>query len=226
MHGGSPHVWFAAGGDEPWGSALRTRRTGTLRLRRVSSGEVAQEWEVGALCGPAGTEDLAVLGAVRSPVLDVGCGPGRMVRAAAAGAAAALGIDVSAEAVRLARLAGTPALERSVFDRLPLEGRWGTILLLDGNIGIGGNPTQLLERCAALLDDGGTVVVESASTPDLDETDVFTVIDDTDGESEPFAWARAGWRAVAAHASRAGFFSPVHEVVGERHVVRATFRRR
>ena len=30
-------------------------------------------------------------------------------------------------------------LHRSVFDRLPGTGRWGTVLLLDGNLGIGGD---------------------------------------------------------------------------------------
>ena len=39
---------------------------------------------------------------------------------------------------------GGPALRRSVFDPLPGEGRWGTALLLDGNIGIGGDPRALL----------------------------------------------------------------------------------
>ena len=46
---------------------------------------------------------------------------------------------------------GSPAsaaqrsLQASVFDRLPGAGRWGTALLLDGNIGIGGRPTALLD---------------------------------------------------------------------------------
>ena len=35
-----------------------------------------------------------------------------------------------------------------MFEPLPGEGRWGTVLLLDGNVGIGGDPVALLERAA------------------------------------------------------------------------------
>jgi hypothetical protein len=51
-------------------------------------------------------------------------------------------------------------LQRSVFDALPGTGRWETVLLLDGNIGIGGDPDRLLRRCAGLVRPGGEVVVE------------------------------------------------------------------
>ena len=43
-------------------------------------------------------------------------------------------------------IAGGPALVRSVFETLPGEGRWDTVLLMDGNIGIGGDPAALLGR--------------------------------------------------------------------------------
>ena len=51
-------------------------------------------------------------------------------------------------------------LQRSVFDRLPGERRWGTVLLLDGNIGIGGDPVRLLRRCADLVRPRGQVLAE------------------------------------------------------------------
>jgi hypothetical protein len=57
-----------------------------------------------------------------------------------------LGVDVSPAAVARAKGAGGAVLRRSVFDRLPAEGRWGTALLADGNIGIGGDPHALLRR--------------------------------------------------------------------------------
>ncbi len=49
---------------------------------------------------------------------------------------------------------------RSVFDRVPGAGRWRTALLLDGNIGIGGDPAALLRRVAELLRRDGTVLCE------------------------------------------------------------------
>ena len=64
---------------------------------------------------------------------------------------AALGIDVSAAAVRSARRRGAPAARVSVFADVPGDGDWATALLLDGNIGIGGEPVPLLTRVHALL---------------------------------------------------------------------------
>jgi hypothetical protein len=51
-----------------------------------------------------------------------------------------------------------------VFDPLPGEGRWATVLLFDGNVGIGGDPVILLQRAARLLAPDGRVVVEIDST--------------------------------------------------------------
>ncbi len=52
------------------------------------------------------------------------------------------------------------ALHRSVFDRIPGEGRWRHVLLADGNIGIGGDPAVLLRRTAELIAPDGDVLVE------------------------------------------------------------------
>ena len=61
----------------------------------------------------------------------------------------ALGIDISAEAVRQARRRGAPAMCRDVFEPVPGAGRWRTVLLADGNIGIGGDPAA---SCAAAVE--------------------------------------------------------------------------
>jgi SAM-dependent methyltransferase len=95
-----------------------------------------------------------------APVLDVGCGPGRIVEGLARGGVAALGVDPSPAAVALARRRGCLVLQRSIFQRLPGEGRWGSALLLDGNVGIGGDPPRLLRRCRELIGEGGAVVAE------------------------------------------------------------------
>jgi SAM-dependent methyltransferase len=109
---------------------------------------------------PLTAEDDAVLGRAVAPVLDVGCGPGRHVLALAERGVVALGIDITPAALEFARRRGAPVLARSVFDRVPGAGRWSSALLLDGNLGIGGRPEMLLERVAALLAPGGTVLVE------------------------------------------------------------------
>ena len=54
-----------------------------------------------------------------------------------------------------------------------MPGTYRTILLLDGNIGIGGAPVMLLKRAGELLDDDGAIVVETdpcgrADTPRAD----------------------------------------------------------
>lgn len=94
------------------------------------------------------------------PAIDVGCGPGRVAAHVAARGLVCFGIDTSPAAVRLTRRRGAAALRRDVFDPLPGEGRWTNVLLVDGNIGIGGDPVALLRRCAQLLRPGGTVLVE------------------------------------------------------------------
>jgi len=102
----------------------------------------------------------ALLAAMDAPVLDVGCGPGRFVLGVARRGKVALGVDPAPAAVALARDRGAAVLQRSIFDPLPGAGRWRTIVLADGNIGIGGDPARLLRRCRELLAADGSVVVE------------------------------------------------------------------
>jgi SAM-dependent methyltransferase len=105
-------------------------------------------------------DEEVLLAGVDGPVLDVGCGPGRLVLALARRGVVALGVDPAPAACVLARRRGAPVLHRSIFDPLPGQGRWRTILLADGNVGIGGDPGRLLRRCRDLLAAEGTIVVE------------------------------------------------------------------
>ncbi len=107
--------------------------------------------------------DQALLDACTGPTLDVGCGPGRMTSGLARTGQVALGIDVVAEAVDQTRARGANALLRDVFDDVPGHGRWRTVLLADGNIGIGGDPLRLLRRVTDLLAVGGHAVVDLAA---------------------------------------------------------------
>ena len=110
--------------------------------------------------GPSCAIDEEVAGAAVGPVLDIGCGPGRMLDSLARHGLWALGVDLSPLAVGLARRRGRRAVLGSVFDDLPGVGEWSTALLLDGNIGIGGNPGALLDRVRTLLRSDGTAIVE------------------------------------------------------------------
>ncbi len=83
---------------------------------------------------PSAPVERELLGQIDGPVLDIGCGPGRVLDALGRQGVVALGIDPAPGAAALARCRGVAVLQRSVFDRLPGERRWGTVLLLDGNI--------------------------------------------------------------------------------------------
>lgn len=112
---------------------------------------------------PADAVDERALAWLRGPVLDVGCGPGRHLHALARRGVFGLGVDLSAVAVGLARGAGARAIVASIFDELPGTGTWQSALLLDGNIGIGGDPTRLLRRIRGLLTPEGQTLVELAA---------------------------------------------------------------
>ena len=146
----------------------------------------------------------ALLAGLPDPILDVGCGPGRVAAALVAGGRPALGIDTSPVAVAEARRRGAPVLRRSVFDPLPGEGRWGAVLLLDGNVGIGGDPVALLARAARLARPGGAVAVE-VEPPGRPSTALTVRIEAPDTLPGPwFPWARVSADGIAAVAAAAG----------------------
>ncbi|MET8682853.1 methyltransferase domain-containing protein [Streptomyces sp. NPDC004732] len=191
-------------GADPYADALRAGG-GPLFLRRADGWLLPLEVE--RWCAGADAADLEVVGRCEGAVLDIGCGPGRLVAALCARGRRALGIDVSEAAVTHTVKLGGQALHRSVFAPLPGEGRWGTALLLDGNVGIGGDPSALLDRTAELLEPGGLLIAETAPV-DIDERVDVRLVPATDlhGLSEsPFPWARLGTPALLRYAGRAGW---------------------
>jgi SAM-dependent methyltransferase len=196
--------------DDPYAHALRVGR-GPLFLRRLSSPdhpdglrERLLPLDVERWCAPPDAADTSVLSRCTGPVLDVGCGPGRLVAALAARGVPALGADLSPAAVARTRRHGGAAVRRSVFDRLPDEGRWGTVLLMDGNIGIGGDPFALLTRLGELVAPGGGLLAEAAPH-DVDERLTVRVEDGRGRHGRPFPWARVGTTALLYAADATGW---------------------
>lgn len=155
-----------------------------------------------AWCAPHVPGDDGLLARCAGVTLDVGCGPGRLAAALAIDGRAVLGVDIAATAVALTRRRGVPALRASIFDALPAEGHWDTVVLADGNIGIGGDPAALLARCARLLARGGRIVVE-LDAPGTTRNTRLRLATHT-RYSEWFAWAHVGADAVRPLAWRAG----------------------
>jgi len=158
-----------------------------LRFRHGATRDLpTADWE-----SPARPEELELLRGLPGPVLDLGCGPGRLVAALAEMGTPALGVDASPVAVESARQLGAPVLQRSVFDALPGEGRWRSVLLFDGNVGIGGDPVELLRRLSTLLAVGGRAVVE-VDPPGAPTLSADARLERADEVTDWFPWACVG----------------------------------
>jgi SAM-dependent methyltransferase len=147
--------------------------------------------------------DEAILDLCQGPTIDVGCGPGRFTAGLAARGVPVLGVDRSATAVEMTRHRGAPAMQGDVFDDMPDSGAWKRVLLADGNIGIGGDPTRMLRRARQLLHPEGMVVAEI----DARETGICTRSQRWETQhhvGQWFPWAHVGSDAVEALAASAG----------------------
>ena len=180
------------GADTPHHAVLRHHDGRTIPLD-------VDQWSA-----PADEVERRRLGPLAGPVLDIGCGPGRLVVALAEQGVPAMGVDASPAAVGQAVERRAAALVRSVFDHIPATGRWRSALLFDGNIGIGGDPGRLLRRVAELLAPGGTAIVETGP-PDQD-LGRFPARLERGTEATPwFPWAQVGAVALVALAGTCGF---------------------
>jgi SAM-dependent methyltransferase len=166
-------------------------------------GHVDRVLPVDEWLGPVSNADRQLLRHCRGATLDVGCGPGRMSAHLAASGHVVLGVDIVGEAVQQARKRGVTALQRNVFEPLPGEGRWDTVLLADGNIGIGGAPAALLRRSAELLNRWGRVVCDLAPPrTGIRHHDARLVTGLK--RSRLFPWSEVGPEAVAGLAADVG----------------------
>ncbi len=159
---------------------------------------------IGTYLAAADETDRTLLAGVRGPVLDVGCGPGRHLRALAGRGVFALGVDLSPVAVELARGRGGHAIVGDIFEELPGAGTWRTALLLDGNIGIGGAPERLLRRLHGLIAADGEVIAELAPPGCLSRR-LRARLESGDHVSSWFAWAQVAPDGISSAASASGF---------------------
>jgi len=187
----SPTALYAAG--LAGGSPLRARLEDGRRLRLD-----VERW-----LGSTDAADESVLDRAAGPVLDVGCGPGRLVVGAAARGLHALGLDISPDAIDLARRRGARVIEACIFADAPGAGAWETVLLLDGNIGIGGDAVALLRQVRGLLSRGGRVLVE-VEPAGVPCGPVRLRLEAGEERSGWFAWARVGADGIVQLATSAG----------------------
>lgn len=192
-------------------------------LRRAASGhgvEAVARWDDGSAAPlpvarwvAAPTEsDLAIARMTRGRVLDAGCGPGRLLEALRECGRECLGLDIAPDAVALARRRGAARLG-SIFG--PEAGaNWDSVLLLDGNLGIGGDPVRLLSRVRDLLAPGGRAHVELDATC----TGRRVRIESGAHHSDWLPWARVCRGSIDSVAAGAGLRVVARSVVGGRAI--------
>lgn len=206
-----------SGALSPYEGALREQ--GRLSLVAADGTEVVLA--IQRYLADADPADATVLARCVPPVLDVGCGPGRIVHALASSGQVALGVDIAEAAVSLTQQRGAPALSRDVFDRVPGEGRWPTVLLLDGNVGIGGDVAGLLRRAADLMAPGGAILAEaSAPEPACDQVLQVRFSGGGRPDGPQFPWSVVGRESLARHAGAVGLIPTDHWSAGGRDFLR------
>jgi hypothetical protein len=113
-------------------------------------------------------------------------------------------MDLTPDFVALAQRRQRPVVLHSVFDHVPGDAQWNWALILDGSIGIGGDPVALLRRVGCLLAPGGQVLVET-EPPDRRSECLAMVIQSESGRDSWFDWATLSVSDAARVAEAAQF---------------------
>ncbi|MFC7956425.1 class I SAM-dependent methyltransferase [Rhodococcoides kroppenstedtii] len=163
--------------------------------------------------------DETLLGLCRGRTIDLACGPGRLVEELRRRGMSAIGVDTSSAAVALGRERGAKTMLANIFDTVPHEGKWDTVLLVDGNIGIGGDPGRVIGRAHEIACGGGIVLVE------VDEPGTGMVTErlriEGNGSVGPwYDWALVDAAALIPLAAVAGLEFTGSVSVSQRHFAR------
>lgn len=159
--------------------------------------------------------DQAVTQMCSGPTIELGCGPARLVARLIERGVPALGIDRSVTAIRLATRGGTPVLLGDVFEPLPGTGRWQTVLLIDGNVGLGGDPRRIVGRAAELLGRGGRCIAEFDAKA-IGIRGRWVRLEAGSEVGEWFRWASVGVDSAATLAAQVGLTLTGVRMIGGR----------
>jgi SAM-dependent methyltransferase len=171
------------------------------RLLRLPDGRVLA-LPVARWAGPVDSTDELLLDRAVGPVLDVGCGPGRLTAALHQRGVDVLGLELVEQIPVLVRRAGAPLWLGDVFSELPRVGHWRSVLLADGNLGIGGDAVRLLRRLRALLSPQGQILCELHPGSEAPAGPVR--LEGLGTTSSWFSWSLLGRSALPAAAAAAG----------------------
>lgn len=199
--------------SELFDAALRAHAAGGAAELSAVSGDRSWSLPLEHWCAPADRADVAALDRLeaelppQAAVLDLGCGPGRHAAHLAHRGVRVLGVDTSPVAVLLTRTRGAHAVRADALGSLPGGPPggpvgWHAVLLLDGNIGIGGDPLLLLCRVRDLLRHDGRVLVELDPAGVTERGTVH--LHDGQRPSAAFPWGRLGRDRLAPTARLAG----------------------
>jgi hypothetical protein len=115
------------------------------------------------------------------------------------------------------RWLGAPALLGDVFDPLPGMGCWQTVLLVDGNVGLGGDPRRILGRAAELLGRSGRCVAEF-DTEAIGIRAGWVRLESARLIGPWFRWASVGIDSAAMLAGQVGLTMTDLRLIGKRVV--------
>lgn len=163
--------------------------------------------------------DETLLGLCRGRTIDLACGPGRLVEELRRRGMSAIGVDTSSAAVALGRERGAKTVLANIFDTVPHEGHWDTVLLVDGNIGIDGDPGRVIGRAHEIACNSGSVLVEVDSPGTGSVTECLRI--EGRGAVGPwYDWARIDAASLIPLAAAAGLEYSESVAVCTRHFVR------